>query len=211
MSKREEVKIGQVYNNWTVLKEVEPYKYQRKFLCRCVCGAEKIVFFNNMKRLNSSCGCYQRKLISNMFKTHGKSGNRCYEDWCKLKERCYNAHSKDYPNYGGRGIYICRRWRRSFESFYNDMGEKPSKNHTLDRIDNDGPYATWNCKWSTRKQQSRNKRNNVLISFNGETKCLSEWAEGTGFKYRTLYTRLFILKWSVKNAFTKKIRGENAK
>ena len=208
MRKREEVKSGQTYNNWTVIKEVNPHGYQRKFLCRCVCGTEKIVFFNNMKRPNASCGCYQRKLISGMFKIHGKSGDRYYENWCKLKERCYNTHSKDYQNYGGRGIYICRRWRKSFESFYKDMGEKPSKNHTLERINNNGPYAPWNCRWATRKQQSRNKRNNVLISFKGESMCASDWAERLGMNISTLKSRLF-KNWSIEKALTTPVRGKN--
>ena len=208
MSKREIVEKGQIYNNWTVIKEVAPYGYQRKFLCKCICGTEKIVFLNNMKRPNSSCGCYQKKVMSEILTIHGRSGDRYYENWCKLKERCYNFNSKDYVNYGGRGIYVCRRWRKNFLNFYKDMGAKPSNKHTLDRIDNNGPYAPWNCRWATRKQQSANKRNNVLIPFKGESMCVGDWAIKLNMNINTLKTRLFN-NWSIEKALTTPVRGKN--
>ncbi len=107
---------------------------------------------------------------------HGHSPRKgqspTYNSWCGMKHRCTDL---EYQNYGGRGITVCDRWLK-FENFFEDMGERP-EGMTLDRIDNDGDYKPGNCRWATRKEQHRNRSDNHLLTFKGETHCMSEWAE----------------------------------
>lgn len=100
---------------------------------------------------------------------HGMSKTSTYKSWEAMIQRCSNASLKAYKNYGGRGIYVCKQWTK-FENFYADMGIKP-KGCSIDRIDLNGNYEPLNCRWSTMKQQNRNRRNNRLIELNGETMC----------------------------------------
>jgi hypothetical protein len=86
-----------------------------------------------------------------------------YRAWLKMRERCLNPNTEMFPAYGGRGIKICERWK-SFENFYLDMGRKPSRNYSLDRVDVDGDYEPGNCRWATANDQARNKRNNTLTT-----------------------------------------------
>jgi hypothetical protein len=110
-------------------------------------------------------------------KTHGLSGHELYHVWCKMLDRCRNKHDPSYANYGGRGIYVCERWKGpdGFPNFLADMGERPSPNHSIDRHpDNNGPYSKDNCRWATRHQQAKNKRNNRWFTVNGEQIHLAE-------------------------------------
>ena len=112
-----------------------------------------------------------------------------YGVWCAIKARCYSKNSKDYANYGGRGIVMCDSWKNSFPSFVNDMGERPYKG-TIDRIDNNGNYELSNCRWVSQKHQTRNTRNNILIEYMGEKSTLTEMAEKYNVQYHTVYGRL---------------------
>lgn len=114
-----------------------------------------------------------------------------YNLWNSIKQRCYNKKNKSYKNYGYRGIRMCKTWKNSFEQFYKDMGPKPSDKHSIERINNNWYYCKENCKWATRKEQSRNKRTNTIITFRGENKSLVEWAEFFGINPSTVGTRLF--------------------
>lgn len=112
-----------------------------------------------------------------------------YQCWLDIKKRCFNKRNNRYHRYGGRGIKICDRWIK-FENFLEDMGERPSNDHSIDRIDNDGDYFAENCKWSTNKEQMRNYSKNLNIEIDGVTRCLVEWSEHYGFDYNTVGQRI---------------------
>ncbi len=113
-----------------------------------------------------------------------------YGIWQQMKGRCLSKTHKQYPDYGGRGITVCARWRKSFRAFYSDMGCMP-QGKCLERKNNDRGYSPTNCCWATRKEQSRNTRRNRLLTYKGETLCLSEWAERYDLKVATLWMRLY--------------------
>ncbi len=123
--------------------------------------------------------------------THGMSESAEYRIWKLMKSRCLNPNFPKYPTYGGRGVRICDRWLNSFATFYADMGPRPSPYHSIDRFpNNDGNYEPSNCRWATRTEQVRNRGVTRMLTFDGETLPLIEWAERYGIKYITLYMRL---------------------
>jgi len=125
---------------------------------------------------------------------------KTYHSWAGMCARCRNKNNIMYQRYGARGITVCSRWL-SFENFLADMGEKPAGT-SLDRKDNDGNYCPENCRWATRNQQNRNRRSNRLLTYDGVTKCLVEWAETIGISKRTLANRVNRGGWSVEKALT---------
>lgn len=127
-----------------------------------------------------------------------------YRSWRCMWNRCRNKKEKVWHLYGGRGITVCERWT-SFATFLEDMGPKPTPQHSIDRIDNDAGYSPENCRWATRKKQQRNMRSNRTISFNGATRCIAEWAELLGINYLTLTARIK-RGWPVERAFTSPIQ-----
>lgn len=127
-----------------------------------------------------------------------KRTRQCYSD---MKQRCLNPNSKQYKNYGERGIAICERWLESYDNFFSDMGLKPD-GLTLDRIDNDASYSPENCRWATKKEQRRNQRTCHFLEFEGRRLLLREWAEEKGINELTLSYRLLRLGWSVEKALS---------
>lgn len=182
------------------------------WLCQCSCGNVKKISGHRLTQGTKSCGCLQKEIASRKLKTHGMSEtmgrhNRLYRIWMHMRERCNDPKNNRFELYGGRGISVCEQWK-SFESFYewaiqNGYDEKL----TLDRIDVNGSYSPENCRWVTYKQQSNNKRNNKNITVDGETHTIAEWAKISGIKYQTLYRRIVILKWDVKEAITIPLNG----
>ncbi len=116
-----------------------------------------------------------------------------YLSWVRMQRRCYEPKYKGYKDYGGRGITVCMAWRQDYRAFVADMGRKPSPAHSLDRIDNNGDYEPGNCRWVTKRTQNRNRRNTRQITFNGETRCFSHWAQELGISRHTLDRRLATL------------------
>jgi len=132
--------------------------------------------------------------------THGMTNTKVYMTWARMKSRVTNKKDNSYKNYGGRGILISKSWYK-FNSFYKDIGDPPTLKHTLDRIDVNGNYCKENCKWSTIKEQLRNKRNNRIIKYNSEKKCVIDWCKELSIGYQTMIKRLNN-NWSIERAFT---------
>jgi hypothetical protein len=107
-----------------------------------------------------------------------------------MRTRCYNPHDVSYPNYGARGIRVCDRWRESFEQFFVDVGPRPSPDHSIDRIDNDGHYEPGNVRWATRDEQGHNQRTNRQLTLDGTTKTLAAWARAADMSVQALSGRL---------------------
>lgn len=119
-------------------------------------------------------------------KSPAKNTKNCreYKAWAGIKTRCLNSKNKVYKYYGGRGITVCERWLK-FENFLADMGLKPSAQHSIDRIDNNGNYEPSNCRWATDKEQTRNRRSNIIVEHEGVAMCMADAAELSGVGYNS--------------------------
>jgi hypothetical protein len=178
--------VGRVFGDLTVISKGPRKPTTTMWLCRCVCGEERMCQRDNLTaRRTTSCGCGRlRKFIDRITKHGGcgdsrRGGTPTYRSWRAMRERCRYPQSKSYVNYGGRGISVCARWD-DFGNFLADMGERPSDAHSIDRINNDGNYEPGNCKWATRQEQHSNKRQRQGEAFyksrraakrDGATKC----------------------------------------
>lgn len=168
------------------------------FLVKCDCGEERIVPGRILRKgLQVSCGCAKGdQMRKNRIETvhHGaaRRGKKSaeYLAWIGMKRRCQSPRASFYAEYGGRGIRVCARWAASFEAFKHDMGPKPTRRHSIDRIDVNGNYEPGNCRWATPKEQARNTRRNIHITSRGVTLTLAEWAGRLGLNYSRLVHRL---------------------
>lgn len=185
--------IGERYNMLTIIDVVRPDGYkQAVFKCQCDCGNAVYAFpYQVYTGKTKSCGCYKQALLVATRRTHGGSKSPLYLEWRSMVSRCHNPESYNFKDYGGRGITVCDAWRNSPQAFYDwvdSTGGRPNR-ATLDRINNNGPYSPENCVWATMHQQSRNKRSNIFVTYQGRTKCLADWAEELGLSHETLRYR----------------------
>lgn len=179
----------------TYLKDVSRGKGgTRRCEWQCACGKKTEAFFQNVRRgLTRSCGCFAIK--SRTKHGHNTSAGKGpeYTVWDSMIQRCTNPNSKAWSYYGGRGIIVHDSWLNSFSKFLSDVGQRPSNKHTIDRIDNNRSYEPGNVRWATRKEQQRNRRCNLMISHEGETLCLTDWAQRAGISPSALKGRLKIM------------------
>lgn len=199
-------RTGHRYGRLTVTcKDATP----RMWLCRCDCGAEKLITGSNLASGGvQSCGCLAREWSATMGANpeyiairaekatkHGhkrRSGKSVeYATWLGMKRRCYDTACKDYPRWGGRGIDVCDRWNDSFEAFLQDMGPRPPDKSSIDRLDGSQGYGPGNCRWATPLEQGETQRTNMRVSFDGrDFPSLRAACEELGLGYTTVWQRI---------------------
>lgn len=195
---------GKRFGRLVALKRIKSEPDKTKWLCRCDCGKEIIVFTKNLTRNHTkSCGCYNVERAIETNTTHDMCGTRLYKIWQDMKRRCSSPSEKSFKDYGGRGITVCQEWEE-FEPFMKwalTVGYKDDL--TIDRINVNGNYEPDNCKWSTLKEQARNKRNNFMVAYQGRIQPLAAWCEELNLGYDKTYARIKKYKWSIEEAFSK--------
>lgn len=199
------------YGRWTVIGEapMKNHSGQTMWLCRCDCGTKRYVSGPSLRggcnrRATQSCGCYRTERTRERSIKHGRSNcstrgayDRTYSAWMAMLGRCRQKKSRSYERYGGRGINVCERWQGDdgFVNFLADMGDAPL-GMSLDRHpDVNGNYEPGNCRWATIQEQNRNRRTNHFLTYNGERRCLAEWAEILNVPYHVIQTRATVLGW----------------
>ena len=185
---------GKTFWRLTVLErdETKPKGHQLPvyWRCRCTCGNIIVTSGNNLvKGHTKSCGCLHKEGTRT---THSFSHTPIHNQWCGIKQRCFNPHKQAYKNYGRRGITMYPAWIHDFQAFYDYVSKLPhygEKGYSLDRINNDGNYEPGNLRFADKFTQARNKRNNVIVEYQGQKMTLPEAAEKSGLPYKTLFHR----------------------
>ncbi len=198
--------IGQRFHRWTVLDHAKQEYGPKLWKCRCDCGTIRDVLERSLITLHSqSCGCYCLERNVESKRKHGMCGTKTYWSWRGMISRCNpNSTLKNRRWYVDSGITVCERWISSFTSFLADMGKCPD-GYSLDRINPRGNYEKSNCRWIPFREQARNTRRNVRLTYNGDTKLLLDWAKELGIRYDTLAMRLW-RGWSVEKTLTEPLR-----
>lgn len=175
----------------------------RKALFKCRCGNEFEANINSIKKLHTkSCGCVKANFNVKKFTIHGGKGTDEYIIWKAIKSRIFNKKNIQWSIYGGRDIKMHESWVNDFSQFLKDTGFRPSKKHSIDRIDVNGNYEPGNVRYATPKEQQNNKRNNVILELNGECKTMSQWADLYNINQITIAKRIK-RGWSIEDAITK--------
>lgn len=205
---------GQRFSRLVVVAiDGKDHRGEYRWLCRCDCGNNTSVKSSKLRYGKiKSCGCYRKS--GDYKRTHGRSHTTEHWTWWGIIDRCTNKKNGSFSRYGARGIKICSGWRNDFESFFADMGQKPSPKHSVDRMNNDGHYScghcdecvengwTANCRWATQREQCNNTSANTILEFQGKTMTVTQWAEEIGLQPSTLWARIFDNGWTVERALT---------
>lgn len=158
--------------------------------CICDCGNIKLIAGTSLLEGHTmSCGCYQKEVIGKSGITHGKSNSKIYRVWRGMISRCYGNDIKYEKRYKGR-IFVCDRWKESFQNFYDDMSPSYKEGLSLDRVDNNGNYCPENCRWTTAEVQANNKSNNILYAIGDDSYSISQLERISGTNRSTIKTRL---------------------
>lgn len=172
------------------------------WVCRCDCGKTHIAAGNSLRIGHvSSCGCLNSELSAKRTYVHGHYGTPEYHAWSSAKGRCFNRENFVYRHYGGRGITMCSEWRDSFKKFLSHVGKRPSRKHSLDRINVNGNYEPGNVRWATKIQQMNNMRNSSRITYKGKTRTAPQWARILKINYSALWARID-KGWDIQRIFT---------
>lgn len=182
----------------------------RLWKIRCNCGEVFVAQPSDSQGRCVKCGYAAKSALQTKHgesPSDGKNATRLYGIWLGVRTRCYNPRNHGFVNYGGRGIVMCQEWddyeRFKLWALANGYTDKL----TLDRIDNNGNYCPENCRWVTHREQMRNTRRNHLLTYNGQTKTMADWAECMGIGYHTLKRRINTYGWGIERALTTKIGG----
>lgn len=206
--------LHEKFNKLTVIR-YNGVNNKRKHIYECCCECGNIKTTDRRALLTGhtgSCGCYFRSVCWRNRVTHGetirglsgKFNNPEYHAWSSMKERCENPMHASYHNYGGRGITVSPEWSADFLAFLKSIGRRPSKIHSLERINNSLGYFEGNVKWATIAEQSNNRRTNIVIEFDGEHKTMSQWAAQVGLSRAVVHYRLK-RGWSIKAALSRPV------
>lgn len=201
--------VGDTVNGAILLRKITNQRWEMK----CKCGN---VFISQPSETNGMCRECAYKLISDKKRVHGespdtkKNASRLYGIWLGMKTRCNNPNVDSYKHYGGRGIKVCDDWNDylAFKRWALNNGYVDGL--SIDRIDNDGDYCPQNCRWANNVEQGNNRRNNHILTFNGVSKTMAEWARESGIKYHTLKRRINNYGYSVEDAITKPVHRAGA-
>lgn len=190
--------IGQTFGRLTVIEKHPERSNNGSVLwkVKCECGESEpfLIIGSTMKSGNTtSCGCARREKTGNKFRKHGMHGSPEHGIWIDIARRCYNENFRQYKDYGGRGIKMSDEWRNSFDTFYQDMGPRPSIKHSVDRKDNNGDYCKENCRWATKLEQANNTSTNVFYELNGEKLTIAQLSKKYDIPYATMRARLLYL------------------
>ncbi len=196
---------GQTFDRVTVLSLAGIRAKKTHFNCRCSCGKELVISADKLKSGHTrSCGCLLTDFASRLNYRHGESSGGKptaeFKCWQGIKERCLTTTNRAYPSYGGRGITVCSRWLDSFEAFLADMGRRPSADHSIDRIDNNGPYSPENCRWAIKKTQNNNRRSTKVVKVKDFEGSFKSACEHFGVPYKTAHQRVRLLGWTMEQA-----------
>lgn len=188
---------GKVFSRLTVIEMVHvktPRRNVTHCRCRCNCGVVKLILPHSLSSgRTKSCGCFLSQRSAERHTTHGMHDTPEFSVWCAMRKRCRATTSGDAKNYALRGISVCDQWNDAttgFITFFSDMGQRPSSKHSIERIDNNGNYEPRNCRWATKHEQSRNTRRNILITHDGTTLTLQDWAPRLGVSRSTIERRI---------------------
>lgn len=178
------------------------------WLCLCNCKYKNKITVRSSSLISGntkSCGCFKKDKMTKHGHCKDRKQSRIYNIWRSMIQRCSDPNHMYYCNYGGRGIEVCKCWKK-FEKFLKDMGGPPTNKHSIGRINNDKNYYKSNCQWETEEQQNQNKRNNLFLIYKGKKQLIIKWAKKYRIHYDTLWKRLYIYGWSTERALTTRVR-----
>lgn len=212
--------VGRRFGTLVVLRRATEKESPRglgtktRWLVRCDCGVERLAIGMRLKEGRiKACDMNGHTWASEVWKGHTPKvsvKSPAYQSWSHLKQRCLNPKNHKYAYYGGRGITVCERWKDSFEAFFEDMGDRPSTAHSIERKDVNGNYEPGNCVWATAEQQRLNTQRTVYVEFEGQRVRLHDYAKSLGLNPGNIYMRLRS-GWTLEQAVTIPIRHKKKK